>query len=112
MNKEVMGQNWNGLGDEVISGMLEWRMQHPKAPFREIEKEVGERLGERHSVSLYLMMTNFTLSILHGKPRDKLPTSHACFSKNFKTASPSISQRCPGRSLPSVQTILRKAQPF
>ena len=44
-NKEEMRKTWNGLGDEVISGMLEWRMQHPKASFREIEKEVDERLA-------------------------------------------------------------------
>ena len=45
MKTEEMRQNWKGQGDEVISGMLEWRMQHPKATFREIEKEVDERLA-------------------------------------------------------------------
>jgi YgiT-type zinc finger domain-containing protein len=45
MNKEEMRKSWHGLGEEAISGMLEWRQQHPKATFREIEKEVDERLG-------------------------------------------------------------------
>jgi predicted RNA-binding Zn-ribbon protein involved in translation (DUF1610 family) len=45
MNKEEMRQTWNGLGEDAISGMLEWRLQHPKATFREIEKEVDERLA-------------------------------------------------------------------
>ena len=45
MDTEEMRQNWKGQGDDVISGMLEWRMQHPKATFREIEKEVDERLA-------------------------------------------------------------------
>src|SRR5437588_275224 len=38
---------WKELSEEVISGMLEWRLQHPKATFREIEGAIGpvRRLG-------------------------------------------------------------------
>ena len=45
MNKEEMEMGWNGLSAEIISGMIEWRQQHPKATFREIEAEVDERLA-------------------------------------------------------------------
>jgi hypothetical protein len=45
MDKEELRKNWNGLGEDAVSGMLEWRQQHPKATFREIEKEVDERLA-------------------------------------------------------------------
>jgi ribosomal protein S27AE len=45
MDTEEMRRNWNGLGEDAISGMLEWRQQHPKATFREIEQEVDERLA-------------------------------------------------------------------
>ena len=38
-------QHWRELSDEVISGMKEWRLQHPRATFREIEAAVDERLA-------------------------------------------------------------------
>jgi uncharacterized protein with PIN domain len=37
--------SWHELTDEVISGMAEWRLQHPRATFREIEQEVDVRLA-------------------------------------------------------------------
>jgi YgiT-type zinc finger domain-containing protein len=45
MNKVEMEKRWNGLSTEIISGMVEWRQQHPKATFREIEAEVDKRLA-------------------------------------------------------------------
>ena len=45
MNGEEMRKGWNGLSEEIISGMAEWREQHPKATFREIESEVDKRLA-------------------------------------------------------------------
>jgi RNase P subunit RPR2 len=36
---------WHELTEEVISGMAEWRMQHPRATLREIEQAVDERLA-------------------------------------------------------------------
>ena len=45
MDKEELRKNWNGLGEDAVSGMLEWREQYSKATFREIEKEVDERLA-------------------------------------------------------------------
>ena len=37
---------WDELAEEVLSGMKEWRLQHPKATFREIEAALDERLGK------------------------------------------------------------------
>jgi predicted RNA-binding Zn-ribbon protein involved in translation (DUF1610 family) len=37
---------WQQLADEVMSGMKEWRLQHPKATLREIETALDERLGK------------------------------------------------------------------
>lgn len=37
---------WNQLAQEVMSGMKEWRVQHPKATLREIEAALDERLGK------------------------------------------------------------------
>lgn len=37
---------WHELAEEVLSGMKEWRLQHPKAKLREIEAALDERLGK------------------------------------------------------------------
>lgn len=37
---------WRALSAEVIVGVKEWRLQHPKATLEEIEAAVDERLGE------------------------------------------------------------------
>lgn len=36
---------WHELAEEVLSGMKEWRLQHPKATLKEIEQALDERLG-------------------------------------------------------------------
>lgn len=43
-NREALGQ-WHTLTEEVISGMAEWRVQHPTATLLEIEQEVDARLA-------------------------------------------------------------------
>ena len=45
MKRDEMLRSWNGMSEEIISGMAEWRQQHPKATFREIEEEVDKRLS-------------------------------------------------------------------
>lgn len=45
MNKAEMERRWNGMSAEIISGMAEWRQQHPQATFRQIEEEVDKRLA-------------------------------------------------------------------
>jgi hypothetical protein len=37
MRIEDVDAHWHELAEDVISGMKEWRLQHPKATFREIE---------------------------------------------------------------------------
>ena len=39
-------RRWHELAEEVMSGMKEWRLQHPKATLREIEGALDERLGQ------------------------------------------------------------------
>ena len=45
MNGGEMRKRWSGLSEEIMSGMAEWRQQHPKASLREIEAEVDKRLA-------------------------------------------------------------------
>ena len=37
---------WQKLSEEVMSGMKEWRLQHPKATLSEIEDALDERLSK------------------------------------------------------------------
>ncbi len=43
---EEMEARWRELAEEVILGIKEWRLQHPRATFREIEAAVDERLAK------------------------------------------------------------------
>lgn len=45
MSGEETKKKWQGMSDDIFSGMLEWRIGHPKATFREIEEEVDKRLA-------------------------------------------------------------------
>ena len=45
MEREKMQRKWSELAEEAFTGMAEWRVQHPKATFREIEAAVDERLA-------------------------------------------------------------------
>jgi NADH pyrophosphatase NudC (nudix superfamily) len=45
MRLEDLDARWHELAEDVISGMKEWRQQHPQATFREIEMAVDERLA-------------------------------------------------------------------
>lgn len=42
---ESMDPRWQALSEEVLSGVKEWRLAHPKATFREIEQAVHERVS-------------------------------------------------------------------
>lgn len=38
-------QQWADLSEEVLSGMRDWRTQHPRATLQEIETELDRRLA-------------------------------------------------------------------
>lgn len=45
MREEERGEEWAALSEEVLTGMKEWRLAHPKATFRQIEEALDERLN-------------------------------------------------------------------
>lgn len=45
MNRDPLDQRWWPLAQEVLTGMKEWRLQHPTATLSEIETALDERLG-------------------------------------------------------------------
>ena len=45
MKGERLQKECNGLSEEIVEGIAEWRGGHPKATFREIEAEIDKRLS-------------------------------------------------------------------
>ena len=45
MGRATAGQTWDEIAEEVFTGFREWRVQHPRATFKEIETALDERLG-------------------------------------------------------------------
>jgi DNA-directed RNA polymerase subunit RPC12/RpoP len=45
MKGEGLEEGWSGLSDEIMKRVAEWREQHPRATFREIEEEIDQRLS-------------------------------------------------------------------
>jgi hypothetical protein len=43
--REDFDRDWEALGREVLTGMKEWRLQHPRATLREIEVALDEQLA-------------------------------------------------------------------
>ncbi len=46
MWSDQLEARWRELTEEVITGMKEWRLAHPKATFREIEAALDEKLAK------------------------------------------------------------------
>jgi predicted RNA-binding Zn-ribbon protein involved in translation (DUF1610 family) len=43
--KEDFAAQWHELTEEVITGVKEWRLAHPKATLKEIEQEIDRQLA-------------------------------------------------------------------
>lgn len=44
--QEDFDRRWQRLAAEVMSGLKEWRLQHPRASLSEMEQALDERLGQ------------------------------------------------------------------
>ena len=45
MDAARLAAQWQVLAEDAITGMAEWRVQHPKATLREIETAIAEHLA-------------------------------------------------------------------
>jgi hypothetical protein len=43
--EDAREREWRTLAEEALTGMADWRAQHPRATLREIEAAVDERLS-------------------------------------------------------------------
>ena len=45
MGRDNFNQDWASLSDDILSGVYEWRIQHPKATLTQLEVAIDERLA-------------------------------------------------------------------
>jgi len=53
--REAFERDWAALSEEVLSGMADWRAQHPRATLSEIEAELDARLARMRACLLEVM---------------------------------------------------------
>ncbi len=69
---------WSTLAQEVLSGIRDWRVQHPKATFAAIEEELDSRLARlRASLLEDLAMASAAASV-GGSPSQDRPHCPTC----------------------------------
>jgi len=44
MGRDDFNQDWQRLSEEILSGLHEWRVQHPQATLCQIETAIDDRL--------------------------------------------------------------------
>jgi hypothetical protein len=69
---------WDELAAEVMSGMKEWRLQHPKATFGEIERALDERLAKMRVRMLQDAALASAAADLHGALEAERPVCAEC----------------------------------
>ena len=71
-------QQWRLLSEDVISGMKEWRDQHPQATLREIEAAIDERLGRLRARMVQDAALASTQADWSAAPPEQHPTYAQC----------------------------------
>ena len=85
MKKEGTTKKWRSESEEIISGMSEWREQHPKASLAEIETEVDKRLaGMRAQMIADLALASQNTSWEAGAESEQCPQCGAKLEKKGK----------------------------
>lgn len=77
MDVQTLEKNWHTLSAEVMSGMAEWRGQHPKATLKEIEVALDERL-ERLRAKMLEEAALFSQARDWGEADEEAPRCPAC----------------------------------
>jgi hypothetical protein len=69
---------WRALSEEVLSGMKEWRLQHPRATLSEMETALDERLARQRAQMLEDMALASDVADLSVVPMAERPTCPEC----------------------------------
>lgn len=71
-------KRWHELAEEVMSGMKEWRLQHPKATLREMEAALDERLGQMRGRMLQDLALASAAADIQAMQEDERPVCPQC----------------------------------
>ena len=76
--REDFDARWHELAEEVMSGMKEWRLQHPKATLTEIEVALDERLGRMRARMLQDAALASAAADIKGAQEEERPVCPHC----------------------------------
>jgi YgiT-type zinc finger domain-containing protein len=71
-------RRWHALAEEAMSGMKEWRLQHPKATLQEIETALDERLGQMRARMLQDLALASAAADIQAVREDQRPRCPQC----------------------------------
>jgi YgiT-type zinc finger domain-containing protein len=71
-------RQWRELAEDVLTGMQEWRLQHPRATWREIETALDERLSRVRARMLQDLALASRATDLGGSEAGERPRCPAC----------------------------------
>ena len=63
MSRPINEQTWHRMTEEIMTGMREWRSQHPKATLREMEDELDARWVRVRARMLEAMALDWTAPV-------------------------------------------------
>jgi hypothetical protein len=72
---------WRALSEEVIVGIKEWRIQHPKATLQEIEAAMDERLAQLRTRMLQDGALASRAADLHQRAVQERPVCPTCVAQ-------------------------------
>ncbi len=70
--QDEFDRRWTKLAQEVLSGMCDWRVQHPTATFAEIEEELDKRMAHMRAGLLEdLAMASAAAEVSGSQPKER-----------------------------------------
>lgn len=76
--REDFDAQWHELAEDVLVGMKEWRLQHPKATFREIEQALDDRLSKVRARMLQDIALASTAADIQAAQEEERPVCTKC----------------------------------
>lgn len=78
MATSAVDEHWRELAEEVLCGIKEWRLQHPKASLREIEAALDERWSRARARLLQDLALASTAADLSAAGPGERPVCRSC----------------------------------
>lgn len=78
MSRSIDEQTWHRLTEEIMTGMREWRLQHPQATLRAMEEELDARWTRVRARMLEDMALASSAAAWAATPVSQHPTCPDC----------------------------------